>query len=218
MATLKKYLRPDLTVSGLNHMAVQDTSPGSNANTGTGWVLGTVAAGNYARADSLTKRTSDVFTSTAQPSGVPNNTLGDSFVLPNLTGTFASAQWTFSFPVLSTSAGFSGSFFPVGNLRVRVWKTADNTNFTELTSAVLETNSYTSSTTTEGILTVSWTPTQFSMSAESLYVQIAWEITTEGVGNDANDVLLRVGSGAHYTTSDFSQTTGDREFIGMLGL
>jgi hypothetical protein len=191
-----------------NHMSSQDggTAP-ATATTGTGWTVAKTAASNYARMDSQTKRVATTFAATAQPSGAPDNTLGDSIRTPNtLTGVLHSANWDIQLGVIAVSAGGSQD----GRLRYRVWRSVnqDGSSATEITAATQLSATVTNLTTTQVNLALSatWNPGAVTLSGEYLFFQVAWEITGAASSTSA-DVVLRVDSNSRFITPLLLDTT-----------
>lgn len=124
------------------------------------------------------ERASTAFGGTAQPAGDPDNSTGDCFRSTSaLTGDFATGVWTITVPVIAVT-GASGQD---GRVRVRIWKSsnATGTSPTEITSGAVVGTTVTDLTTGAEQTSVATTSsiTGFSLSAEYLFVQIAWEIT-----------------------------------------
>jgi hypothetical protein len=200
----KTFYHLNALASGSNHMNMQDGgSAPTAATTGTGWVVGTVAANNYSLMNSQTEKASTGFGTTAMPNAAPENVGGDCWRTPNpLTGTFANANWTINTSVIAvTRAGSTQD----GNVRVRVWKSpnADGSSATELTSATLVGGTVTNLTTTAQSSNITWSPGgAITLNNEYLFFQYAWMIS--GVGGFSNcDVDFRIGSLSVVTTSDW---------------
>jgi hypothetical protein len=168
----------DSVASGSNMGAAQlGGSAPAAATTGTGWTVGTVAASNYARMAYGVERSSASFGGTAQPSGAPDNTLGDCFRTQNpLSGTFIAGVWVFLFTLRAVSAAGGQD----GRIRVRVWKSANanGSGATEITSGTSPLSSVTDlavgvdQNSTGGV-----TLPQITLNSEYLFFQVAWEIT-----------------------------------------
>lgn len=142
MPTLTRYWS-DALAAGSNHHATVAVDPGAAARIITGWIVGTLAAGRYARMDAGVERTAAGHTATVEPSGAPDNALGDCFRLDIAeAGTFAAGNWTLNFEVQGETRGTSPHD---GQLRIRVWKGTDPTGAgaTELTTSTLVTAAYT---------------------------------------------------------------------------
>lgn len=190
-----------------NYMALQDggSAPGT-ATTGTGWTVAKTAATVYSRMDAQTERAASTFGATAQPDGAPDNTLGDCFrTSTTLNGSFASANWSLAFPVIAVSSGGDQD----GAIRVRLWRSAnaDGSGAVEMTAGASQgTGVLNLATSAEQVSTVTVNPGAETLTNEYLFVQVAWVITGAG-GATTRDVLLRVGSTAVITTSDFTSAS-----------
>jgi hypothetical protein len=123
------------------------------------------------------ERSSASFGGTAQPSGAPDNTLGDCFRTQNpLSGTFIAGVWVFLFTLRAVSAAGGQD----GRIRVRVWKSANanGSGATEITSGTSPLSSVTDlavgvdQNSTGGV-----TLPQITLNSEYLFFQVAWEIT-----------------------------------------
>ena len=173
----------DSEASGSNFGSIQFAgSAPSTATTATGWTVDTVAAGNYALMTYGSERASSNFGSTALPNAAPNNTTADCFrTTSTLSGDFATGVWTIAVPVIAVSAAAGQD----GRVRVRLWRSTSATgaSATEITSGAVTGTTVTNLTTgAEQVSTVTTSSiTGFSMTAEYLFVQIAWEITGAAV-------------------------------------
>lgn len=221
MAALTWYLL-DALAGTSDHLSLQDDggSAPSDATTGTGWTYGTTAADNYSRMNSQTERTALTFSTTAQPSGGPDNSLGDCFrTQSTLDGTFASGNFDIAIPVIAVSA--SGTHD--GLLRIRVWRDTneDGSTATEITSSTQETTAFTNlSSAGAQTLTLAWDPGGVTLTNEYLFLQVATRVTGAG-GMSTNDVLVRVGSASRVITPDFTPaggTTFTRSYSELAGL
>lgn len=167
------------TASGSNFGSLQfgGTAP-STETTGTGWTVDTVGSGNYARMAYATERASSTFSGTAQPSGAPDNTLGDCWRSSSaLSGDFATGVWTIAVPVIAVTAAAGQD----GRVRVRLWRSTSATgaSATEITSGAVAGTTVTNlATGAEQLSTVTTASiTGFTLANEYLFVQVAWEIT-----------------------------------------
>jgi hypothetical protein len=167
----------DAYASGSNHGALQqDGSAPADAATFTGWTVAGRAVGDFARMSYNTERGTASFSSTAQPSGGPDNALGDCFRIGPLTGSFPAGDWNFSFAVRADSLGGTQD----GRMNVRVWKSAnaDGSSATEITAGATALSTVTNLTTSAsqnstGTVTLG----AVSLTNEYLFIQLAWEVT-----------------------------------------
>jgi hypothetical protein len=189
---------------------MSETDPGTEATTSpqTGWVVGTGAT-NHASLDAQSNVASSAFTATTQPDGTPVTTAGAGDCLRSTntyTGSFASGNWEFHFCVRGvTQAGAQD-----GRVRFRLLRGTDATGSgaTDISgsqqSAGLLSN-IPSGSTSDSTLTVN--PGAISVTAEYIFVQIAWERTGAG-GMTTTDVAFRIGnasgSGTRVQSADFT--------------
>lgn len=205
MAT-KVFYQLSTLASGTNHYTTQEDGTVPTAglfSPSVGFTMGTTAALRYARLDSQTIRTAASFGTTAEPSGAPDNTLGDSFRSPNpLSGTFASGNWTLGGRCRASATGTA--LGQAGRYRFRVWASSDPATPTrEITTSTVTTNTSTAfSGVTVQQLSGTWAAPQFTLGGEYLFFQMAWEITTAATGATADNVLT-VGPTAQFSTTDF---------------
>jgi hypothetical protein len=201
MATKSLYLK-DALAGTSDHLSLQDggTPPG-DATTTTSWDLDKVAPTVYCEMDSQAEQPSSSFGATAQPNGTINTTNGDCFRTENtLSGSWASGTWTLAFPVVAVVDGGQD-----GRIRIRLHRgtNQDGSGATEITSAGQDGSVVTDLDATPQTSTVSFNPGAITMTAEYLFVEVAWEITGAASKNNS-DVFLRVGSAAVITTSDWT--------------
>lgn len=201
MALLTFFL-VDALASSSNHLSLQEGgSTPTTATTTTGWKVGTTAADNYSAMDSQSESTT--FGGSALPSGAIDNTGGDCFRTTNrYVGTFDAGGWLFVFPVIAVTAGGSAD----GAIRIRVWQGSNPTGAgaTEITSAAQQGSAVSNlATDTPQSSTVEATLDEVVLRDEYLFVQVAWRTTGAG-GTADDDVLMRVGTAAKITTSEFA--------------
>src|SRR6185503_10124033 len=115
MATKTFYLK-DVAVSGFGSLS--ETDPGAST-TNTGWVVAKVASGNFAALLYGTERASSSFSTTDYlVTTHPNPGSGDSWRSENTyNGTFANANWTFTFAVRAISNAGTQR----GRVKFRLW-------------------------------------------------------------------------------------------------
>ncbi|HEY6022398.1 MAG TPA: hypothetical protein VIY48_21825 [Candidatus Paceibacterota bacterium] len=171
----------DAYAIGSNHGALQqDGSAPADAATLTGWTVAGRAVGDFARMAYNLERGAGTFSSTAQPSGAPNNAVetgaGDCFRIGPLTGSFPAGDWNFSFAVRADSLGGTQD----GRMNVRVWRSAnaDGSSATEITAGATALSTVTNLTTSAsqnstGTVTLG----AVSLTNEYLFIQLAWEVT-----------------------------------------
>lgn len=171
----------DAYASGSNHGALQqDGSAPADAATFTGWTVAGRAVGDFARMAYNVERGAGTFSSTAQPSGAPNNAVetgaGDCFRIGPLSGTFPAGNWDFSFAVRADSLGGTQD----GRMNVRVWRSvnADGSGATEITAGATALSTVTNLTTSAsqnstGTIALG----AVSLTNEYLFIQLAWEVT-----------------------------------------
>lgn len=204
------YLLSTQVGGGVNHLALQDGgSAPANLTTGTGWTVGTTAAGNYAAMAATVERLAATFGTALLPDAVsgPNNTLGDSFRTPlALTGQFKAGSWVLTFPLIAVTAGGAADV----RIRVRVWRSTSSTgaNATEILTLVSgdqvsqvnigtpDTNVGTGAA-QNSVVTIPMP--YFGLTGEFLFTQVSLEITGPGAGA-TDDVLIRIGSATIVTT------------------
>ena len=202
------YFKDAVPPGATLHRSLQDggTAP-TAATTGTGWTAGTNAAGQSCiqNGGSKVARTSGQWGSALQPSAAPSDAIGDCWRSENtINGTFANANWTLIFRILSAASAYTGRF----KLGVRIWRSADPTGAgaVEITSGRITSAATTADLSTSMVLSlpVTFTPgAEITLNNEYLFVSVGLEITSAGSGN-LQDMLLRVSSSAQITTSSFS--------------
>lgn len=191
------------------------------ATSASGWTVGKTALGNYSILNQGVEAAATTFATTILPAATAptvdnsyaataiytpptllNSTDSISTLYP-YTGVFDAGTWTFEFPVIAVSNGGVQD----GNIGIRVWRGLRSGNawasVTEITAARLEGTIVSNLTTTVAqTSTVTWSAPAFRLQNEFLIVSVAWEITGAGNAN-AQDVLLRYGSGADITSPNF---------------
>lgn len=206
------FLRPDQSSSapqpGLGSLwgLLSTVDPGTEATSSpnTGWTVAKVAPTAYDRMLARAKDSSAFFGATVEPSGSPNSGGAgpDSCATDAvLNGTFAAGVWTVTEKVIAVTSGGDQD----GNLRFRLWKSANGSSFTELTSGAIDcstvTNLATGTSQTTSASTGSIGP--FTFTNEYLFVEFAWKITGAG-GANTRDVIFRVGTGITLVTPTFT--------------
>jgi len=207
MATITYYLT-DTLASGSAHMALQEGgSAPTTARISTGWIVGTTAATVYSRMDAQTERANATLTSTVQPNGGPDNTLGDCFrTATTLNGSFAAGNWAFDWKVQGETRVTSTTG---GRLRFRMWRSvnADGSSATEITAATQTSTLFAAlANSASQAIAKTYDPGAFTLANEYLFIQHALSITTAG-DNSTADVHLCVGTGNSIVTTDFTVAT-----------
>ena len=205
----KTYYFLDAAAGTSNHHDLQEggTAP-TAARITTGWIVSNSAPPLYARMARGVERAANQHTSTAQPNGAPDNTLGDCFRIPaTLDGTFAAGNWAFSFEVQGETRTTSTHD---GRLRIRMWRSAnqDGSSATEITSSTQTTSAYANlANSAAQTVTLTFDPGSVTLGEEYLFVQVAHELT--GAGNNVHcDTHLRVGSNNSIVTTAFTPRAG----------
>src|SRR5215210_3643488 len=126
---------------------MSETSPGTDATSAVGWVVGTQGGPIRSSLDSGTERASTTFSGTTQPDGSLDNSLGDALRSTNTyMGTFATGTWTFNFTVIGVTS--SGAQDGAVYYRILKGSAADGSNATEITSGSVQGSAVTNLTTT----------------------------------------------------------------------
>lgn len=192
------------------HVQMDETSPGADAtrSPGTGWVVSTGATLHSAMFAGV-ERAATTFADTVPPDGTPDDVNGDCLRSTNTyTGDFASANWTIQTGWIAVTNGGSQD----GRMRCRLLRGTDpgGAGATEITAGQQNGGLVTDlTTTTQQTSTATFNPGAFSVSAEFIFIQIAWERTGAG-GMTNSDVDMRVGTTATVVTSaDFTATGFD---------
>lgn len=172
----------------------------------TGWIVGTSAPTLYARMASQAERGAVTHTSTVEPSGGPDNALGDCFRTDLLNGTFSAGNWTFNIGCIGETRATSTHD---GRFRLRMWRSTNATgsSATEITTSTQVTTAYANLTNTSAqVLDVTFDPGAFTLSNEYLFIQVAHELTGAG-SNAGSDTHLRTGNiGNLILTSVWTET------------
>ena len=193
------------TASNSNHHTLQDGGEApSDARLTTGWVVGTEATmPRYGRMDSGTEcAATAMLTTPVEPSGSPDNTLGDCFRSASvITGAFAGGNWAISAQVQGESRA-TGTHD--GRIRFRVWRAVDATGASpsEITSG--STSTYTNlANSTAQTLTASAAASAITFTNEYLFLQIAHQ--QDGAGDhNLCDTHMCVGASNTLITTDYS--------------
>jgi hypothetical protein len=201
MATITLF---GTTVELNNWQELSESSPGADATSGIGWVVGTGAT-NHSELQSGSERASSTFTGTTVPDGTLDATLGDAFrTASRYNGSFANANWTFQFTVI----GVTQSGAQDGRIRFRLFRgsNADGSGATEITGAQQQGGLVTNLSTTQQHSSLTFNPGAITLAGEYLFVQVAWERTGAG-GMTTTNVRLRFGDTAtQVTSSDFTSS------------
>lgn len=204
-----------------NRLWWDEAAAATAATSASGWTVGKIATGNYSILNQGLEQGTGTFSTTIVPTAtaptVDNSYAATAIYTPptllNSTdsistlypynGDFDAGTWTFDFPVIAVGAGGVQD----GRVGIRVWRGLRSGNawasVTEITAARLEGTIVSNLTTTVAqTSTVTWSAPAFRLQNEFLIVSVAWEITGAGNAN-AQDVLLRYGSGADITSPNF---------------
>jgi hypothetical protein len=208
MAALTLYWKNAVPTGATLHRSLQNGGAApSTATTTTGWVANqnAIAQSCLQNGGSEVGRTDATWGTTLQPSAAPSQTRGDCWrsELP-LDGTFANANWTFTFGIRSVTAAYTGRL----KLAVRVWRSSspNGENAVELTGGRVASAATTANLSTSADTTVSftWSPgSTKTLLGEYLFVNVGIEVTAAGTAN-TQDVDFRVGSAYTIATSDFT--------------
>lgn len=228
MAVQVWYVEQALVATGVNRMFF-DLSSGAataEATSLTGWTVGKIAANNYSELSNGTERATGTFTTTIVPTAVAptsDATFSPAILSPPpliistdsigtlypYNGYFPAGNWVWAWPLRAVTAGGTQD----GRIVMRVFKGARAagdttwTGVTQLTAALLSgtivTNLATAATQTS---TVTWAAPAFFLNNEFLIIKMAWQITG-AAGTNTNDVLLRYGSTATMTSTNFQPRT-----------
>jgi len=196
-----------------NGSDLSDTDPGAEAfrSPVTGWIVSTGST-NRSEWFNDVERAASTFTGTTVPDGTLDTTNGDFWTSPTvLTGNFASANWTISLCVRANTGGDTHA----GKAYARIFRGANQSG----ASAVEVTGAATAGTGVTNLLTsatqdstITVNPGAFSVSAEYIFIQLAWE-RTAAAGMTTYDVNARIGNtsghGSRVVTSDFAATVAN---------
>lgn len=199
--------------------AAAGTAATSNPN--IGWTVAKTALGNYrdlSNGSEVAGFTTTIVPNATAPTSDASYASATTYSPPTLisstdsistlyeyNGVFPAGTWTFNFPMIAVGAGGTQD----GRMGLRVFKgIRSGTAFasvTELTAARLISNTLTNlATATPQTATVSWSAPAFDLNNEFLIIKLGWEITGAG-GNNACDVIFRVGSGATMVSPNFKK-------------
>jgi hypothetical protein len=186
------------------HQEMSETVPGSNVflSPVTGWIVGT-AITNRSKLNSQVE--SSTFDSATYPNAGIDTTNGDCFRSTNTyTGTFAAGNWSFRLPVASNTA-LAGS--GRGYFRLYRGTNATGSGATQITSSASQGSTVALQSTALNAQTsfVSFNPGSLSLTAEYLFLQVAWERTVAGAMSTADvNIVTGVGSVCVLVTTDFT--------------
>lgn len=222
MAALTLYFNiATATNSNFGQILDDGASAPSTATSGTGWTVGTTAAGRYAGMTIGSERAAAVFSTTIYPDATdtPNNTNATAWRTESrLNGTMAAGAWDIAFRVIAVTAGNTQD----GRITFRVFKNNLATyasGGTEITAAMQTCSTVTDLTagTAQTSSLTTWDPGAVVFNSQYLFIVPGWEITGAAAGS-TNDVLLRVGSAARIITPSFTPfTTAARRTAFSLG-
>lgn len=187
----------------------------------TGWTVGKTAANNYSILNNGVEQAAATFSTTIVPSTTapvvdnsyastaiytPPDLLNDTESISTLyeyNGVFPAGNWTFAFPVIAVSSGGDQD----GAITMRVFKGQRSgtawASVTELTSALLQGTTVTNlTTTTSQTSSVTWSAPAIQLNNEFLICKLGWRVIGQ-VNTNSRDVLLRYGSGASITSTNF---------------
>lgn len=181
----------DTAVNGFGSLS--ETNPGASTITTSGWTVGKIA--NTVPFSALlyaTKRATGTFSATDYlVTTHPNPGSGDSWRTENTyNGSFASANWTFTFAMRCSVASTQ-----LGRVKFRLWRStnASGASATEITSATQSCGIIAAiSTSANNNTALTFNPGAITLTNEYLFVQVEWNITTAGNSNTA-DILFRAG-------------------------
>ncbi len=212
MAAKTLYFLPDTAATGSNQARLQDggSAPGA-ANAAAGWTVGS-NNNKYSAFKKGSKQASSTFSTTVLPTTTIDNTNGNSFRSEStINGTFANADWSFNFRAISTAVGAGA--LQQDAVRVRVFRSTDATGqsgLTEITAATQQGTTITGNTSVAQDSVVTWSPGgTVTLTSEYLFVSVALKtiVGAGGGGSGSADWLLRTGSAAAITTSDFTDAS-----------
>ena len=200
MAQIRWYLVANRNPVAGETWQLLDTAAQVAATTAAGWVVGTGSTLHSEFSSLPTDRASTTFVGTTVPDGTLDTTLWDAFRTPVLNGTFASANWTFQFAVVSTVQAGAAD----GQIVFRLIKAnADGSGATEITSAQQSASVCTNVGATDINGTLTFNPGAITFTNQYLFVQVAWKRTGAG-GMTTTNIRLRTGSSASVGTTILS--------------
>jgi hypothetical protein len=205
--------------TGPNRLWWDRDTAAAAATSSTGWTVAKTAANNYRLLNAGLE--SAGFSTTIAPNNtapvVDNNYPSTAIFTPptllsdvesistlyEYNGVFPAGNWVFNFPVIAVTSGGDQD----GAITMRVFKGTRNgtawSGVTELTSAMLQGTTVTNLTTAAAqTSTVTWAAPIVQLNNEFLICKIGWRITGAG-GATNRDVLLRFGTGANMTSTNF---------------
>lgn len=201
------------------HKEMSETSPGADATASpvTGWVVGTGSTNNSEMFDQV-ERAASTFVDTVPPDGTPDATNGDCLrSAGTYSGDFAAGSWSINLTVIAVTNGGAQD----GNLVCRLLRgaNADGSGATEITAAQQSGGAVTDLTTTaQQTSTATFDPGAFSVSAEYLFVQVAWKRTGAGGMTNA-DVDMRIGTTAtRVVSADFTASAVATPYRMLMGV
>lgn len=204
MAKLTLYPRPSLGT-------LTKTNPGEEKTTSTGWTIGTNTPAKYKGMGINEERSASGWTATVLPNEAPmaaDTWIGDEA----LSGSFAAENWVATLKAISVTTGSTGD----GTARVKLYKTANKSAFTELAAAISLSEVTNLTTLAAQTMTGNIAPGAVELKSEYVALQIAWKIT--GAGTLAtDDVLFRDGEGITLVTPEFTPTTASRRRFASVG-
>ena len=187
------------------------TAPTTNPSSpNTGWTVAKVAASNYAQMTPGSEVGSAAFNSTVKPGSSFSSEVLISYLdspIAPFNGTFDVGNWVLTCSMLAVTAASTQR----GRARARFWKmplrlgTATNTDLSGA-DQVGTTQAAAPTTTVPQSSVITWSPgTTITLSDEYLVIALAWEITTAGGSNSA-DQVFRLGSGdTRLVTPNFTE-------------
>jgi hypothetical protein len=205
LATKTFYLQNAAATGGNGGQLLETTA--TDVITATGWVVGTGSTNSGAMRWGV--EWTPAWSGTTDPDGSLDNTSGQADYLRTesaYTGTFANANWTFTFSLTAETQGGAAD----GRIVLRLFRgaNADGSSATEITSAQQQCGIASNvGTKVESALTLN--PGSITLTNEYLFVQVAWLRTGAG-GMSTSDVHLVTGSsssvGTRIVSSNFAAT------------
>lgn len=203
MATTRWYLANAL----VNSWSELSTTAQGAATIPGGWVVGTGTTNSSEwNSTNATDRASTTFVGNTVPDGTLDTTLFDAFRTTNpINGTFAAANWSIQFAVVSTIQAGAHDGAAVFRL---IKADADGSNPTLITAAQQTASTATNVGATDINSTLTFNPGAITITNQYLFVQMAWKRIGAG-GMTTTNIRLRTGSAATPTgttilSSDFT--------------
>lgn len=195
MAALTFYMTNTIFTGGSGSpQEMSETAPSTAVSSpNTGWTVAKIAAARYDMFQAGAEDSSAAFGTTALPgtNQASSNALRSS--LP-ITGIFDAGNWVFTASLLAVSAASTQR----GRIRGRFYRnTAGDNTGTDMSGSdqIGTTQGAAPTTTVPQTSVITWAPgTTITLNNEYLYLVLAWEITTAGGSNSA-DQIFRLGSG-----------------------